>query len=117
MHPTVKPVALIADALRDCSERGALVLDIFGGSGSTLIAAQQCGRAARLIEYDPLYCDVTIRRFERITGKSTKLLPPFAYTYVPDANGADGGYYPDNIDPYSNAEVYGATPGKPAAGG
>jgi len=43
---------------------------------------------------------------------NTKLLPPFAYTYVPDANGADGGYYPDNVDPYSNAEVYGATPGK-----
>jgi cytochrome c oxidase subunit 2 len=49
---------------------------------------------------------------ETFTAANTKLLPPFAYTYVPDANGADGGYYPDNIDPYSNAEVYGATPGK-----
>jgi cytochrome c oxidase subunit 2 len=47
---------------------------------------------------------------------NTKLLPPFAYTYVPDANGADGGYYPDNIDPYSKAEVYGATPGQATAG-
>jgi hypothetical protein len=42
------------------------------------------------------------------SAANTKLLPPFAYTYVPDANGADGGYYPDNIDPYSNSEVYGA---------
>ena len=46
------------------------------------------------------------------TAANTKLLPPYATTYVPDANGADGGYYPDNVDPYSNAEVYGATPGK-----
>jgi cytochrome c oxidase subunit 2 len=50
---------------------------------------------------------------EAKTATNTKLLPPFAWTYVPDANGADGGYYPDNVDPYSNAEVYGATPGKP----
>jgi len=49
---------------------------------------------------------------ERATAANTKLLPPFAWTYVPDANGADGGYYPDNVDPYSNSEVYGATPAK-----
>ncbi|MDZ5699848.1 DNA methyltransferase [Chelativorans sp. M5D2P16] len=55
MHPTVKPVVLVADAIRDCSWRGNLVLDIFGGSGSTLIAADQCGRAARLVEIDPLW--------------------------------------------------------------
>ena len=54
---------------------------------------------------------------EKATAANTKLLPPFAYTYVPDANGADGGYYPDNVDPYSNAEVYGATPGKPTPSG
>ena len=48
---------------------------------------------------------------------NTHLLPPYALTYVPDANGADGGYYPDNVDPYSNAEVYGATPGKPTPSG
>jgi len=54
---------------------------------------------------------------ETATAANTKLLPPFAYTYVPDANGADGGYYPDNVDPYSNAEVYGATPGKPSSSG
>jgi cytochrome c oxidase subunit II len=53
---------------------------------------------------------------EASTAANTQLLPPFAYTYVPDANGADGAYYPDNVDPYSNSEVYGATPGKPSAG-
>ncbi len=69
MHPTVKPVALIADALRDCSRRGDTVLDPFGGSGSTLIAAQITGRVARLIEIDPAYCDTIIRRFTQLTGK------------------------------------------------
>ena len=69
MHPTVKPVALIADAIRDCSRRGEIVLDCFGGSGSTLIAAEKTGRSARLIEYDPLYCDTIIRRWEKLTGK------------------------------------------------
>ena len=53
---------------------------------------------------------------EASTAANTKLLPPFAYTYVPDANGSDGGYYPDNVDPYSNAEVYGAAPGTTSAG-
>jgi DNA modification methylase len=69
MHPTVKPVALVADALKDCSRRGDLVLDPFAGSGTTLIAAEQTGRCARVIEYDPLYCDTIIRRFEKVTGK------------------------------------------------
>ena len=73
MHPTVKPVALVADALRDCSRRGDIVLDPFGGSGTTLIAAHQTGRTARLIEFDPLYCDTIIRRFEQITGKLARL--------------------------------------------
>jgi DNA modification methylase len=73
MHPTVKPVALIEDAIKDVSRRGALVLDPFGGSGSTLIAAERCGRSARLIELDPLYCDVIVRRFETCTGKTAGL--------------------------------------------
>ncbi len=73
MHPTVKPVALIADAIRDCSRRGEIVLDCFGGSGSTLIAAEKTGRRARLIEYDPLYCDTIIRRWEALTGKNATL--------------------------------------------
>lgn len=70
MHPTVKPMALVADALRDCSRRGDVVLDVFGGSGTTLIAAETCGRAARLVEYDPAYCDTIVRRWETYTGKS-----------------------------------------------
>jgi DNA modification methylase len=73
LHPTVKPVALVSDAIKDCSRRGEIVLDPFGGSGTTLIAAQKTGRAARLIEYDPAYCDVIIRRFESLTGKSAVL--------------------------------------------
>lgn len=73
MHPTVKPAAMVADAIRDCSKRGDIVLDGFGGSGTTLIAAEVCGRAARLMEFDPHYCDVIIRRFERLTGKSAVL--------------------------------------------
>jgi DNA modification methylase len=73
MHPTVKPVALIADAIRDCSRRGEIVLDGFGGSGSTLIAAEQTGRCARLIEYDPIYCDTIVRRWQAYTGKQATL--------------------------------------------
>jgi DNA modification methylase len=69
MHPTVKPVALIADAIRDCSRRGEIILDCFGGSGSTLIAAERTGRRARLIEYDSIYCDTIVRRWEQLTGK------------------------------------------------
>ena len=73
MHPTVKPVALVADALLDVTKRGNLVLDPFGGSGTTLIAADKTGRVARLIEFDPLYCDVIVRRFEAFTGKHARL--------------------------------------------
>lgn len=73
-HPTVKPVALIADAIRDVTHRGHVVLDPFGGSGTTLIAAHTTGRTARLLEIDPVYCDVTIRRFEKLTGKAAKLM-------------------------------------------
>jgi len=69
MHPTVKPVALVADAIMDVTKRGGIVLDAFGGSGSTLIAAEKTGRKARLVELDPVYCDVIIRRFEAHTGK------------------------------------------------
>lgn len=74
IHPTVKPTKLVADAIKDCSRRGDLVLDPFGGSGTTLIAAEKTGRAARLIEFDPAYCDTILRRFERLTGKQTTLL-------------------------------------------
>jgi DNA modification methylase len=73
MHPTCKPVALVADAIRDVSRRGAIVLDPFAGSGSTLIAAEKTGRRAYLLEVDPTYCDVIIRRFETYTGKAAQL--------------------------------------------
>jgi DNA modification methylase len=68
LHPTVKPVALIADLIRDCSRRNGIILDPFGGSGTTALAAERTGRIARLIEVDPVYIDVAIRRLERITG-------------------------------------------------
>ncbi|HEV7264203.1 MAG TPA: site-specific DNA-methyltransferase [Falsiroseomonas sp.] len=68
MHPTVKPVALVSDAIKDVSRRGDVVLDPFGGSGSTLIAAERTGRHARLIEIDPVYCDVIVRRWAALTG-------------------------------------------------
>ena len=74
MHPTVKPVALVADVLRDASHRGDLVLDAFGGAGSTLLAAELTGRRARLIEIDPRYVDVTIQRWQQETGGTAVLL-------------------------------------------
>jgi DNA modification methylase len=68
LHPTVKPVALIADLIRDCSRRNGIILDPFGGSGTTMIAAERTGRRARLMELDPLYVDVAIRRWEHLTN-------------------------------------------------
>jgi DNA modification methylase len=68
MHPTVKPVAMVADTMLDCSTRGGAVLDCFGGSGTTLIAAAKTGRRGYLIELDAAYVDVTIRRFQKFTG-------------------------------------------------
>jgi DNA modification methylase len=73
LHPTVKPLALVADAIKDVSRRGDIVLDGFGGSGTTLIAAQRCGRVARLVELDPLYCDVICRRYATQTGEEAVL--------------------------------------------
>lgn len=72
-HPTVKPMALVADAMRDCSHRGGIVLDCFGGSGTTLLAAEQTGRRARLIEIDPGYCNATIERWQKMTGRDAVL--------------------------------------------
>ncbi|WP_271950128.1 site-specific DNA-methyltransferase [Ruegeria faecimaris] len=69
-HPTVKPTALMADAMMDVSHRGDVVLDVFGGSGATLLAAEKTGRRARLIELDPVYVDVAIHRWQEMTGES-----------------------------------------------
>lgn len=73
LHPTVKPLALIADAIKDVSKRNQIVLDPFAGSGSTLIAAETCGRRARVIELDPVYCDVIAKRYQRFSGKPAVL--------------------------------------------
>ena len=68
VHPTVKPVALVADAILDCTARGDLVVDAFLGSGTTLIAAERTGRVCYGVEIDSAYVDATIRRWERFTG-------------------------------------------------
>ena len=72
-HPTVKPVAMLEDALLDITERGDIVLDPFLGSGSTLIAAEKTGRRCRGLELDPLYVDVILRRYEAVTGRPAVL--------------------------------------------
>lgn len=74
LHPTVKPTAMLMDIMLDSSEYDDIVLDCFGGSGSTLIAAEQCGRQARLIEISPHYCDVIISRWEKLTGKKHEII-------------------------------------------
>lgn len=72
-HPTVKPTALVADAIRDCTRRGELVLDGFSGSGTTIVAAEKSGRRAAAIEIEPRYVDVAIRRWQRLTGEEARL--------------------------------------------
>src|SRR3984893_3320908 len=69
LHPTVKPVGLVADAILDCSARGDIVLDGFLGSGTTLIAAERIGRSCYGLEVDPLYVDTIVRRWQAITGE------------------------------------------------
>jgi DNA modification methylase len=73
LHPTMKPVALVERAIRNSSKSRDIVLDPFGGSGSTLIACEKTGRQARLIELDPQYCDVIVRRFRDYAGKTAIL--------------------------------------------
>lgn len=73
MHPTVKPVAMIVDALKDCSRKKGIVLDCFAGSGTVIIAAEQTGRRARALELDPAYVDVAIRRWQSATGRKAIL--------------------------------------------
>jgi DNA modification methylase len=73
LHPTPKPVALVADAILDCTARKAIVLDPFLGSGATLIAAEKTGRRCFGLELDPLYVDTIIRRWEALTGGNARL--------------------------------------------
>ena len=72
LHPTVKPVAMVADAILDCSARGDIVLDAFVGSGTTVIAAERTGRRCHAMELDPLYVDTAIRRWQTLTGRSAR---------------------------------------------
>jgi DNA modification methylase len=103
-HPTPKPITMVADAIRDLSHRGDIVLDCFGGSGSTLMAAERTGRRARLMELDPLYVDVIIRRWEAATGaKAIHVATKQTFDQVAEARSAsfpsgqhvksDGGSY------------------------
>jgi DNA modification methylase len=64
LHPTTKPVRMLADAIKDVTARNGIVLDVFGGSGSTLIAAHKTGRRARIAELDPVYVDRIVRRWQ-----------------------------------------------------
>lgn len=74
MHPTVKPVIMIADAIKDCTKRGDIILDTFAGSGTTLIACEKTKRISYNIEIDPIYCDVIIKRWEKFTGIKAALI-------------------------------------------
>jgi DNA modification methylase len=73
LHPTMKPVALVERAIRNSSKSRDIVLDPFGGSGTTLIATERTGRRGRLIELDPKYVDVAVQRWQEQTGKSARL--------------------------------------------
>ena len=91
LHPTVKPVALVADAILDCSKRGGIILDAFAGSGTTLIAAEKTGRRGYGIELDPQYCDLIVKRLvavaevEAIHAASGKSFPEIARERTVDA--------------------------------
>lgn len=74
LHPTMKPVELVANAMLDGSKEGDIILDSFGGSGTTMIAAEQLSRYSRLMELDPHYCDVIIKRWEDFTGRKAELI-------------------------------------------
>lgn len=81
MHPTVKPVALVVDAVLDCSKRGDIVLDAFLGSGSTLMACERTGRRCYGIEFDPLYVDTAIRRWQKFGGAEA-ICPADGHTFA-----------------------------------
>jgi DNA modification methylase len=79
VHPTQKPVALAEQALADFTKTSNIVLDLFGGSGSTLIACERQHRKARLMELDPIYCDVIVKRWEDFTGNTAICEPSAAH--------------------------------------
>lgn len=98
MHPTVKPVQLIADIMLDCTKNADIVLDSFGGSGTTLLAAEKTGRRARLIEIEPRYVDLTIRRWQEKTGKEA----------IHDASGETFNERPQNFTDATQEVKYGS---------
>lgn len=106
MHPTVKNLDMIADAIRDVTYRGEIVLDGFAGSGTTLIAAEKTGRVCRCIELDPLYVDCIIRRWEKATVESARLGdadgPTFAEIAATRASGSTAG---TSDEPYARPEI------------
>lgn len=73
-HPTMKPVPLIGKQILNSSRIGDIVLDVFGGSGTTLVACEQLGRKCRMVEFDPHYVDVIVKRWEELTGEHAVLL-------------------------------------------
>jgi len=93
LHPTVKPVALVADAMRDCSNLNGIILDPFGGAGTTLIAAERTGRRARLIEIEPRFVDCKARRWQQLTGRTAihaETGVPFGTADVSELDGDNG---------------------------
>jgi DNA modification methylase len=72
-HPTMKPVELVERAIRNSSKTRDTILDVFGGSGTTLIACEKSGRQARVIEMEPRYCDVAVLRWQKFTGREAML--------------------------------------------
>lgn len=75
-HPTMKPVPLFAYLIKNSSKEENIILDSFGGSGTTLIACEQLNRKCFIMEYDPHYCDVIIARWEKLTGKKAEKIDP-----------------------------------------
>jgi site-specific DNA-methyltransferase (adenine-specific) len=76
-HPTMKPVPLIGKLVNNSSRQGDIVLDVFGGSGTTLIACEQLHRKCRMVEFEPIYCDVIVKRWEKLTGQKASLVGNF----------------------------------------
>lgn len=107
-HPTVKPVAMIADAIKDCSHRNGIILDPFGGSGTTLIAAERSGRRARLIELDPYYVDAAVARWAKFTGQTPRRENVWD-PVLPRDNDAEAACRPDADDPIAASSTLAST--------
>lgn len=94
LHPTMKPVRLIAKLIQNSSDKDNVVLDLFGGSGTTMIAAEQTNRSAYLMELDPRFVDVIVRRYEQFTGQKAVLVTESEVSPADDDAGADSGELP-----------------------